>query len=124
MQLGPAFIKIGQALSTRPDLAPATYLDELSVLQDDLPGFPDGQAFAIVEEQLGQPLERLFASITPRPVAAASLGQVYKAVLPGGKPVAVKVQRPGILRQLALDLYLVGARGSRSGPPSSLLWPC
>ena len=85
--LGPAFIKVGQALSTRPDLAPKAYLDELAILQDALPGFADEEAFTTIEEQLGAPLASLFRCISPRPIAAASLGQVYKAELLDGRAV-------------------------------------
>jgi len=105
--LGPAFVKVGQALSTRPDLLPGEYLEELSQLQDDLPTFPDQEAFRCIEAQLGAPLERLYAKISPRPIAAASLGQVYKAVLPTGEEVAVKVQRPDVAKGIEIDFYIV-----------------
>ena len=77
-RLGPAFVKLGQLLSTRPDLLPAPYLTELSRLQDALPGFPDDAAFKLIEAELGAPLASLYASITPRPIAAASLGQARR----------------------------------------------
>ena len=106
--LGPAFVKVGQALSTRPDLLPASYLDELTSLQDALPTFADADAFDCVEEELGRPLEEMFAMITPRPIAAASLGQVYRATLKdSGKAVALKVQRPNIPDGLELDFHLI-----------------
>jgi len=111
--LGPAFVKVGQALSTRPDLLPAQYLDELTSLQDALPTFSDADAFECVETELGRPLEEMFAMITPSPIAAASLGQVYRAtLLDGGKEVALKVQRPNIPNGLELDFHIirVGAR--------------
>jgi len=106
-QLGPTFIKVGQALSTRPDLMPKPYLDELTELQDALPCFSDRQAFDTIEAGLGRPLEEIYSAITPSPIAAASLGQVYKARLMDGTEVAVKVQRPNIVNGIGLDLYLV-----------------
>ncbi|CAI5995488.1 unnamed protein product [Closterium sp. NIES-64] len=105
--LGPTFVKLGQALSTRPDLCPPAYLDELALLQDALPTFPDAEAFACIEGELGRPMESMFESISPSPIAAASLGQVYKARLIGGTEVAVKVQRPGITTAIGLDFLLI-----------------
>lgn len=108
-RLGPTFVKLGQALSTRPDLCPPEYLDELATLQDSLPTFPDAEAFACIERELGAPLEDLFESISPKPIAAASLGQVYQAVTRRGaqRLVAVKVQRPGIETAVGIDFYLL-----------------
>jgi predicted unusual protein kinase regulating ubiquinone biosynthesis (AarF/ABC1/UbiB family) len=105
--LGPAAIKIGQALSTRPDLVPPVYLEELTLLQDQLPPFPNAVAYRFIEEELGQPPEQIFAELSPEPVAAASLGQVYKGRLPTGEEVAVKVQRPGLVEQISLDIYIL-----------------
>ncbi|MCM1982492.1 ABC1 kinase family protein [Lyngbya confervoides] len=105
--LGPTFIKIGQALSTRPDLVRKDFLDELTLLQDQLPPFPTPQAFAIIEQQLGEPLEDIFKEISPKPVAAASLGQVYRGRLYTGEEVAVKVQRPHLVPKISLDLYIL-----------------
>ncbi len=105
--LGPTFIKIGQALSTRPDLVRKDFLEELTLLQDRLSGFPSDQAFARIEQELGQPATKIYAEISPDPVAAASLGQVHKARLHSGEWVAVKIQRPNLLKQLSLDLYLI-----------------
>ncbi|KAL5229470.1 hypothetical protein ABZP36_028246 [Zizania latifolia] len=111
-RLGPTFVKIGQGLSTRPDLCPPEYLEELSELQDSLPTFPDEQAFACIERELGFPLDSIYSSISPSPIAAASLGQVYKARLKySGKLVAVKVQRPGIEDIIGLDFYLLRGLG-------------
>ncbi|MEO0373404.1 MAG: AarF/ABC1/UbiB kinase family protein [Cyanobacteria bacterium P01_A01_bin.17] len=106
-ELGPAFIKIGQALSTRPDILPPVYLEELSRLQDQIPPFDNQIAFRFIEEGLGQPPHELFAELSPDPIAAASLGQVYKGRLRSGEQVAVKVQRPGLAEQIALDIYLL-----------------
>ncbi|MGK7890166.1 MAG: ABC1 kinase family protein [Leptolyngbyaceae cyanobacterium] len=107
IRLGPTFIKVGQALSTRPDLVRADFLDELTKLQDQLPPFPSKMAHALIERELDDTIDDLFADISAEPVAAASLGQVYQARLHTGEAVAVKVQRPNLLPQLTLDLYLM-----------------
>lgn len=106
--LGPAIIKGGQAVASRPDLLPKEYLDELQKLQDRLPPFENEIAFALIEEELGQKIEDVFESIDPIPVAAASIGQVYSAYLKGtGERVAVKVQRPDCEKIIALDIYIL-----------------
>lgn len=103
--LGPTFIKVGQMLATRADLLPVAFLHELQVLHDDVPAFPDRAAFDTVERATGRPLGALFAEISEGPIAAASLGQVYRARLrSNGRVVAVKVRRPGLERRAALDL--------------------
>ncbi len=106
-RLGPTFIKVGQALSTRPDLVRKDFLEELVKLQDQLPPFPTAIAFEIIEAQLGYTIDEIYSQISPEPVAAASLGQVYRARLHSGEEVAVKVQRPNLLPTLTLDLYLM-----------------
>lgn len=106
-KLGPTFIKVGQALSTRPDLIRKDFLEELVKLQDQLPPFDTTIAFKIVETELDRTVEEVFSQISPKPVAAASLGQVYRARLKSGEEVAVKVQRPNLLPTLTLDLYLM-----------------
>lgn len=106
-RLGPTFIKVGQALSTRPDLVRKDFLEELTKLQDQLPPFENAIAFAIIETELERPVPEVYREISPNPVAAASLGQVYRAVLYTGEEVAVKVQRPNLLPTLTLDLYLM-----------------
>ncbi|KAM3108239.1 ABC1 kinase family protein [Phormidesmis sp. 146-33] len=106
-RLGPAFIKIGQALSTRPDLVPPDYLEELTKLQDQLPPFPNEIAFQFIEEELGDRPEVIYAELSALPIAAASLGQVYKGKLKTGETVAVKVQRPGLAQNIALDMYIL-----------------
>ncbi len=106
-RLGPTFIKVGQALSTRPDLIRKDFLEELIKLQDQLPPFDDGVAFTIIETQLKRTVEEVYREISPHPIAAASLGQVYRAILHTGEEVAVKVQRPKLRPILALDLYLM-----------------
>nr|XP_043636456.1 protein ACTIVITY OF BC1 COMPLEX KINASE 3, chloroplastic [Erigeron canadensis] len=111
-RLGPTFVKIGQGLSTRPDLCPPEFLEELTELQDALPTFPDAEAFACIERELGLPLDSMYSSISSSPIAAASLGQVYKAQLKNtGQLVAVKVQRPGIEEAVGLDFYLIRGLG-------------
>lgn len=105
--LGPTFIKIGQALSTRPDLVRRDFLEELILLQDQLPPFPTSQAFAHIESELGCPLEDVYKELSAEPVAAASLGQVYRGKLYSGDEVAVKVQRPNLAPKLSLDLYIL-----------------
>lgn len=106
-KLGPAYIKVGQALSTRPDLVPPVFLEELALLQDQLPPFPNEVAYQFIEEELGAQPEEIYAELTPDPVAAASLGQVYKGKLKTGETVAVKVQRPGLAKRIALDIYIL-----------------
>jgi ubiquinone biosynthesis protein len=106
-ELGPTFVKFGQLLSMRPDIVPPDIIVELRALQDDVRPFPFEQARAAVETQLGQPLERLFLSFDDTPMAAASIGQVHRAVLPNGQTVVVKVQRPDAPRQIEADLALM-----------------
>ncbi len=106
-KLGPAFIKVGQALSTRPDLVPPIYLEELTKLQDQLPPFENAVAYQFIEEELGHPPNEIYAELSPNPIAAASLGQVYKGRLKTGEEVAVKVQRPGLAQSIALDMYIL-----------------
>lgn len=106
--LGPSFVKVGQALSSRPDLLPRSYLEALSSLQDRLEAFPSHVAMAVIEEELGRPVEEVYSYISDEPVAAASLGQVYKGVLRStGEQVAIKVQRPGIGEAIAVDMVLL-----------------
>jgi predicted unusual protein kinase regulating ubiquinone biosynthesis (AarF/ABC1/UbiB family) len=106
-QLGPAYIKIGQALSTRPDLVPPVYLEELTKLQDQLPPFPNEIAYQFIEEELGAPPQEIYAELSPQPIAAASLGQVYKGKLKTGEDVAIKVQRPDLRERITIDLYIL-----------------
>ncbi len=106
-KLGPAFVKIGQALSTRPDIVPAIYMDELAQLQDQLPPFPNALAFQFIREELGATPQEIYAEISPNPIAAASLGQVYKGRLRTGEQVAIKVQRPDINEAIGLDMYIL-----------------
>ncbi|MDF5715127.1 MAG: AarF/ABC1/UbiB kinase family protein [Rhizonema sp. NSF051] len=105
--LGPAYIKIGQALSTRPDLVPPAYLEELTKLQDKLPPFPNEIAYQFIEEELGATPEEVYLELSPDPIAAASLGQVYKGKLKTGEDVAIKVQRPDLRERITIDLYIL-----------------
>lgn len=106
-ELGPTFIKLGQILSTRSDLLPPEYLDELSLLQDDVAPAPWGEIKALIESELNSPIDELFKSIDPESIAAASLAQVYAARLLSGEDVVVKVQRPGIDETVKLDLDIL-----------------
>jgi predicted unusual protein kinase regulating ubiquinone biosynthesis (AarF/ABC1/UbiB family) len=106
-EFGPAFIKVGQALSTRPDVMPTLYLDELTKLQDQLPPFSNEVAYQFIEEELGDHPDNIYAELSADPLAAASLGQVYKGKLKTGETVAVKVQRPGLSESIALDIYIL-----------------
>eukprot|EP00978_Attheya_sp_CCMP212_P032728 scaffold129080_cov44-Attheya_sp.AAC.3 len=110
--LGPFFIKLGQALSIRPDVLSPRSMVELQKLCDKVPSYDSKIAFATIEAELGKPVDEVFSEITPEPVAAASLGQVYKATLrETGEIVAVKVQRPAVLETVSLDLYLARKLG-------------
>lgn len=113
VSLGPAFIKLGQVLSTRPDLFPTPVLQELQLLCDSVPSFPTKQAVQVIERELGMPVSALFTGLDENsvPVAAASLGQVYRCKMrdANGKllDVAVKVQRPDMIQAVSLDLYVM-----------------
>lgn len=106
-ELGPTFIKLGQVLSTRADLLPKDFIDELSLLQDQVPPVPFEQVKAQVREAFGKELEELFQDFSPEPLAAASMAQAHKATLHSGEEVIVKVQRPGIAEQLRADLSVL-----------------
>lgn len=106
-ELGPTYIKLGQILSTRPDLVQVDFIHELSKLQDEVPPFPFEDARRIVESELREPLENIFESFTQTPLASASIGQVHRARYLDGEDVAVKVQRPGIRRLIDIDLEIM-----------------
>jgi ubiquinone biosynthesis protein len=106
-ELGPTFIKLGQLLSTRPDLIPADFLDELAKLQDDIPSFAQDEVRAIFKEELGRYPEEVFHYFDTEPLAAASIGQVHRARMDNGIEVVVKVQRPGIENIIAVDLEIL-----------------
>ena len=107
IDLGPTFIKIGQALGTRADLLPLAYVKELATLQDQVPAFSTADAFARIESELGRPVHDLYPEIDSEPIAAASLGQVYRARLSTGEEVAVKVQRPELEATISFDIAIL-----------------
>ncbi len=106
-ELGPTFVKFGQLLSTRPDIVPPDIITELRALQDDVKPFPFSEVQRVIAEELELPLEKLFLEFEEQPMAAASIGQVHRAVLPNGRRVAVKVQRPEAPRKIEADLALL-----------------
>ena len=106
-ELGPTFVKFGQLLSTRPDIVPPDILEELRGLQDDARPEPFEQVRAVVEAELGLTIEQIFEEFDEQPIAAASIGQVHRARLPGGQQVVVKVQRPDAERQISGDIQLL-----------------
>ncbi|XP_058101827.1 uncharacterized protein LOC131245999 isoform X2 [Magnolia sinica] len=107
LNLGPTFIKVGQSLSTRPDIIGSEISKVLSELHDQIPPFPRATAMEIIEEELGCPVETVFSFISDKPVAAASFGQVYRGCTSDGCTVAVKVQRPNLHHAVALDVYIL-----------------
>jgi ubiquinone biosynthesis protein len=106
-ELGPTFVKLGQILSSRPDLLPAHWIEELAVLQDDCPPLPAAEIKREIELGLGHPVEELFASLDQRPLASASIAQVHRAVTHAGEQVVVKVQRPRARERIEADLNLL-----------------
>lgn len=107
VDLGPVYVKLGQLLSTRPDLLSASYIEELSTLQDEVPPVSWSEVEVLIRQQLKQPLEETFATINPVPVAAGSIAQTHRATLKDGREVALKVQRPGIDVTVARDIALI-----------------
>jgi ubiquinone biosynthesis protein len=106
-ELGPTYIKLGQVLSTRPDLAPTEYVNELAKLQDEVPPFSFDEVKAVVEAEFGRISEEVFDALEEHPLASASIGQVHKARLKDGDAVAVKIQRPGIHKIIEVDLEIM-----------------
>lgn len=106
-ELGPTYIKLGQVLSTRPDLIPVEFISELAKLQDRVPPFPFAEAEAIIQRELGAPSSEVFAHIEIEPTASASIGQVHRAALKSGEAAAVKIQRPGIRAVIEVDLEIM-----------------
>lgn len=107
LDLGPTFIKVGQLFSTRADIFPSEYVEELAKLQDKVPAFSYEQVETTIEQELGKKIPELFLDFEPIPLAAASLGQVHKAVLHTGDVVVVKVQRPGLKKLFEIDLQIL-----------------
>ncbi len=128
-ELGPSFVKLGQIVSTRPDLVPQEIIDELQRLQDDVPPVPFDQMRDVIEQQLGAPVDQLFVELDPNPIASASIGQVYRARLrtaEGERDVVVKVQRPGVASTIERDidlLYWLAHAIQRSVPEAALYSP-
>ncbi|MFH1590743.1 MAG: AarF/ABC1/UbiB kinase family protein [archaeon] len=110
--LGPSFIKLGQLLSLRPDLIPSDYCDEFAKLQDEVAPIPFSSIKKAIEEEIGKPIQEVFKSVEPEPVASASIAQVHKGVLKNGEVVALKVQKPGIAQTISndIDILLFAAR--------------
>jgi len=106
-ELGPSFVKLGQILSSRPDILPADYLTEFQKLQNQVAPFPGSEAVQIIKDELGASPEDLFAEFDPEPVASASIAQVHKATLHDGRIMAVKVQRPGVEKTLRSDINIL-----------------
>jgi ubiquinone biosynthesis protein len=106
-ELGPTYIKLGQILSTRPDLVPVDFVRELAKLQDKVPAFSFSEVARIISQETGRPADVLFDQLDPEPLASASIGQVHRARLKDGEHVAVKVQRPGIRKLVEVDLEIM-----------------
>jgi ubiquinone biosynthesis protein len=106
-ELGPTFIKLGQILSTRPDILPREYIDEFRKLQDNVPSISAEAVRSQIQRELGYPVEDIFAEFSPIPIAAASIAQVHRARLRGGEQVVVKIRRPGIEQVIASDLEIL-----------------
>lgn len=106
-ELGPTFVKLGQLLSTRPDIIPYAYVEELKKLQDEVPPFPYAEVVAQVESAFGRPLAEIFPEFIAEPVAAASISQVHRARLATGEEVAVKIQRPNIEEVIETDIDIM-----------------
>jgi ubiquinone biosynthesis protein len=106
-ELGPTYIKLGQILSTRPDLVPVSFIEELSKLQDEVPSFPFSDVKKLVQSEFGTSAAELFDQLDEKPLASASIGQVHRATLNDGEAVAVKFQRPGIRKIIEVDLEIM-----------------
>src|SRR5271169_254385 len=108
-ELGPTYVKLGQIVSSRADALPSDWEDELAKLQNDVRPFPVEQAREVIQAELGAPPEELYESFDPKPLAAASLAQVHRATLVGGRPVVVKVQRPNREKRVRADLRILSS---------------
>lgn len=107
IELGPVYVKLGQLLSTRPDLLPSSYIDALSTLQSNVPAVPWSEVQPILQRSLNRPLEEIFRQVQPNAIAAGSIAQVHRATLLDGREVALKIQRPGIDTVVAQDIQLI-----------------
>src|SRR5205823_7178379 len=114
-ELGPTFAKIGQVLSTRPDLLPPEVIEELASLQDRVPPLAEAEVVAVMEEELGVPWEDVFAEIDPEPIAAGTIAQVHRARLESGDRVVVKVQRPTARDEIMRDVGLLRLFAEKAG---------
>jgi ubiquinone biosynthesis protein len=112
-ELGPTFSKLGQILSTRPDLLPAEYIEELALLQDHMPPMSEAEVVRVSEQELGVPWEDVFESVEPAPLAAGTIGQVHRATLANGERVVIKVQRPNAREEIEQDLALLSVFAER-----------
>lgn len=119
-ELGPTFSKLGQVLSTRPDLLPVEYIEELALLQSHVPPMPESEVVRVSEQELGVPWEDVFASIDPKPLAAGTIAQVHRATLENGDRVVIKVQRPTARGEIEQDLALLEVFAEKVGKRPAL----
>jgi len=119
-ELGPTFSKLGQVLSTRPDLLPAEYIEELALLQSHVPPMPESEVVRVSEQELGVPWEDVFESIDPKPLAAGTIAQVHRATLESGDRVVIKVQRPTARAEIEQDLALLEVFAEKVGKRPAL----
>ena len=119
-ELGPTFAKLGQILSTRPDLLPSEFIEELATLQDHVPALTEEQVVAVMEQELGVPWEDVFETIEPQPLAAGTIAEVHRAMLASGDPVVVKIQRPEAKDLIEQDLALLEVFAEKVGERQGL----
>ena len=119
-ELGPTFSKLGQVLSTRPDLLPVEYIEELALLQSHVPPMPESEVVRVSEQELGVPWEDVFESIDPKPLAAGTIAQVHRATLENGDRVVIKVQRPTARAEIEQDLALLEVFAEKVGKRPAL----
>ncbi|AMM22696.1 hypothetical protein AX769_21475 (plasmid) [Frondihabitans sp. PAMC 28766] len=122
-ELGPTFIKLGQLLSTRPDLLPPPYIRELSLLLSSVPPVPGTEIVTILEEELGSDITEIFGSFDLDALASASIGQAHAATLPDGTPVVVKVRKPGAVETIRQDLEIPQVAVGKLGPGQTSYLP-
>ena len=119
-ELGPTFCKLGQILSTRPDLLPAEFIEELATLQDNVPPLTEEQVVSVMEQELGVPWEDVFETVDPNPLAAGTIAQVHRASLANGEKVVIKVQRPDARELIEQDLALLEVFSEKAAKRPSL----